>query len=135
MWTPELQTVLCRLRPSKLWRPQHQPRPHLPIPFPPKAEARRPLDIHYGWAGLDAGARSAPPRVMWLIIALWRHPCPLSPELSGHRRQSAIIVPPMRDGDGRRYYGRWCVALFALAPPTRARAGEPPGGGSLSPWG
>src|SRR3989338_9534561 len=80
--------------PDRLWRPHHQPRPHLPIPFPPKAEARRPLDIHYGWAGLDAGARSAPPRVMWLIIALWRHPCPLSPELSGHRRQSAIIVPP-----------------------------------------
>src|SRR3989338_5026681 len=33
----------------------------------------------YGWAGLDAGARSAPPRVMWLILALWRHLCPLFP--------------------------------------------------------
>ena len=131
--TPELQTVHCRLRPSKLWRPQHQPRPPLPIPFPPKAEARRPFDIHYGWAGLDAGARSAPPEVMWYIIALWRHPCPLLTELSGHRRQSAIIVPPRRDGVWEKN-GRWCVVLFALAPalgrtrpsaPTHARAGEP----------
>ena len=43
MRTPELHTVHCRPRPATAGRPQHQPRPHLPIPFPPKAEARRPL--------------------------------------------------------------------------------------------
>ena len=116
MRTPSGKMVHCRLRPSKLWWPQHQPRPHLPIPFPPKAEARRPFDIHYGWAGLDAGARSAPPRVMWLIIALWRHLCPLSPELSGHRRQSAIIVFRLKrnTGEGNGSRGRWCVVLLPL---------------------
>ena len=55
--TPELQKVHCRLRLSKLWRPQHQPRPHLPIPFPPKAEARRPFRIHLWMGGSGCGAR------------------------------------------------------------------------------
>ena len=53
MRTPDTQKVHCRLRPSKLWRPQHQPRPHLPIPFPPKAEARRPR-MHLWIQGREA---------------------------------------------------------------------------------
>ena len=68
------------------------------------------------------GARSAPPEVMWYIIALWRHPCPLLTELSGHRRQSAIIVPPRRDGYGRS----WSLVrhITCPCPSTRARTPE-----------